>query len=116
MLPPSSMVCRPSMERSSVDLPDPEGPIRAIISPRETSSDTPSRARRLPKVLATPRIERTASLVMRGRVLTHLSGLDGRLFPNFYDPRTKLAVQTRQTLEGPRTNRRFTWGGIAPIS
>ena len=34
---PPSMVCRPEIERSRVDLPDPDGPIRAIISPRAPS-------------------------------------------------------------------------------
>ncbi len=37
------MVCRPSIERRRVDLPEPEGPMSAIISPRLTSSETASK-------------------------------------------------------------------------
>jgi hypothetical protein len=60
------MVCRPSIERSRVDLPEPDGPMSAIISPRPTSSETASSARRDPKVLEAARIERTGSDVMVG--------------------------------------------------
>jgi hypothetical protein len=60
------MVCNALIERSNVDFPDPEGPISAIISPRRASSETPSRARRLPKVLETFRIDRTAASDMGG--------------------------------------------------
>ncbi len=49
------------MARSSVDLPEPEGPISATISPRWTLSDTPASARRAPKVLEMPRTRRTAA-------------------------------------------------------
>jgi hypothetical protein len=63
---PSSTVCRPSIERSRVDLPEPDGPMSAIISPRPTSSETASSARRDPKVLEAARIERTGSDVMVG--------------------------------------------------
>ena len=43
------------MERRSVDLPDPEGPIRATISPEATSIETPFSAFRDPKVFDTSR-------------------------------------------------------------
>ena len=59
---PASMVCKPEIERSRVDhLPDPDGPINAIISPLPTFSDTPSNARRAPKLLEAFRMDRTAS-------------------------------------------------------
>ena len=35
------MVCRPLIERSKVDLPEPDGPMRAIISPLATSGSRP---------------------------------------------------------------------------
>ena len=47
------MTLNPVRLRSKVDFPDPDGPIRATISPRFTVSETPSSARRLPKVLET---------------------------------------------------------------
>ncbi|GLS02366.1 hypothetical protein GCM10007859_23900 [Brevundimonas denitrificans] len=50
---PGSIVCSPVIERRSVDLPDPDGPMRATISPAPTSTDTPFRAFRAPKVLDT---------------------------------------------------------------
>ena len=56
---PESIVCSPVIERRSVDLPDPEGPIRATISPAATSTDTPFRAFRVPKVLDTSRADTT---------------------------------------------------------
>jgi hypothetical protein len=34
------------IDRSKVDLPDPDGPIRATISPQATDTDTPSSALR----------------------------------------------------------------------
>ena len=52
---PASIDCRPVMERSRVDLPDPDGPIRATISPAATDTETPSSALRDPKVLDTSR-------------------------------------------------------------
>jgi hypothetical protein len=58
---PPSIGCRPLIERKSVDLPEPEGPISATISPRRTSTDTPSSARRAPKLLDTLRIDSTAA-------------------------------------------------------
>ena len=60
-----SMVCRPLIERSRVDLPEPDGPISATISPLATSRLTLSSARRCPKVFETARMERTAAAVMR---------------------------------------------------
>jgi hypothetical protein len=59
--PPLSMVCRPLIERSSVDLPEPDGPIRAIISPLLTFNETESRARREPKLFEAFRTDRTAA-------------------------------------------------------
>ena len=58
---PLSMVCRPLIERSRVDLPDPDGPIRAIISPLLTLRDTESSARREPKLLEAFRTDSTAA-------------------------------------------------------
>ena len=60
------MVCRPLIERSRVDLPEPEGPISAIISPLRTSRETPSSARRAPKLLEAFRMDRTAASDMDG--------------------------------------------------
>jgi hypothetical protein len=47
------------MERRRVDLPEPDGPIRATISPAATSTVTPFRAFRVPKVLDTSRADTT---------------------------------------------------------
>ena len=60
------MVTRPAMERSRVDLPEPDALISPIISPERTSSETASRARRSWKVLLTFRTERTAAEFMSG--------------------------------------------------
>ena len=43
----------PLVQRSSVDLPEPEGPIRQITSRRLTSIDTPSKATKSPSSLRT---------------------------------------------------------------
>jgi hypothetical protein len=45
---PGSILTRPVIARSKVDLPEPEGPIKATISPRATLTETPSSARRAP--------------------------------------------------------------------
>jgi hypothetical protein len=60
--------------RSIVDLPEPEAPISATISPGATASDTPSSARRAPKLL------RKAAMLMAGLVAGWLvkCGLAGR--------------------------------------
>jgi hypothetical protein len=50
------------IERRSVDFPDPDGPIRATISPAPTSTDTPFRAFRAPKVLDTSFTDATAAV------------------------------------------------------
>ena len=50
------------MQRSSVDLPEPDGPITQVTVPRWTSRSTPARTRRLPKLLWTSRRERIAPL------------------------------------------------------
>ena len=42
-MPPSGS-SRPARQDSSVDLPDPEGPVTATISPGSSSSETPRRA------------------------------------------------------------------------
>ena len=52
---PGSIDCRPVIERSRVDLPDPDGPIRATISPEAISTETPLSAFRDPKVFDTSR-------------------------------------------------------------
>ena len=57
----ASIGTRPVIARSRVDLPEPDGPIRAIISPRRTDTETPSKARCSPKVLEIPRTDRTAA-------------------------------------------------------
>ena len=44
---PPSGSSRPARQASSVDLPDPEGPTTATISPRSTRSDTPPQGDRL---------------------------------------------------------------------
>ncbi len=63
------MGARPAAARSRVDLPEPEGPIRATISPAASDRLTPSRARRAPKVLETPEISSTVSaMAQSGRV------------------------------------------------
>src|SRR5262245_38823400 len=50
---PASGVSRPAITRSSVDLPDPEGPRRAVSEPPGTSRLTSSRATKLPNRLVT---------------------------------------------------------------
>ena len=53
---PASAVSRPAMMRSSVVLPQPEGPSNAISSPDSMSSDTSRRAWKSPNFLLTLRI------------------------------------------------------------
>ena len=48
LMPSSELV-----QRSRVDLPEPEGPIRHITSPLLTCTDTPSMATKLPYILRT---------------------------------------------------------------
>ena len=50
---PESNGSRPLIQRSSVLLPPPEGPITAATSPRSTESETPLRTRRTPWCLKT---------------------------------------------------------------
>ena len=45
---------KPATMRSSVVLPQPEGPSSEKNSPRSTASDTPSTARTAPKLFDTP--------------------------------------------------------------
>ncbi|GAA0651165.1 hypothetical protein GCM10009101_26100 [Brevundimonas lenta] len=52
------------MERRRVDLPEPEGPIRATISPAATSTETPFRAFREPNVLDTSFTDATAAVAV----------------------------------------------------
>src|ERR1019366_1446678 len=51
---PSFSGSRPAMIRSSVDLPEPEGPNSAVSEPWGTSSVTSSKTRSRPKYLVTP--------------------------------------------------------------
>ena len=60
------MVWSPVIERSRVDLPEPEGPIRATSSPAPTSMDTPFRAFRAPKVLDTSLADTTLGATTLG--------------------------------------------------
>src|SRR5260363_107410 len=55
---PSSGVSKPASMRNSVVLPQPLGPSSAKNSPARMSSETPSTARKLPKVLTTFSIRR----------------------------------------------------------
>src|SRR5215207_4976715 len=50
---PESIGSSPLMQRSIVDLPDPEGPATTIASPRSIFSSIPSRTRLSPKLLRT---------------------------------------------------------------
>ena len=63
---PSSATSRPAMRLSSVDLPQPDGPMTATNSPAAMSRSTPRRARTgassASKVLRTPRTEHTLSI------------------------------------------------------
>src|ERR1700730_14140140 len=56
VISPASYDTRPFTQRSSVDLPEPEGPITQTTSPWLTSSEIPSSTRLLPNDLRTPRI------------------------------------------------------------
>src|SRR4029079_16647803 len=51
---PSSWLSRPAMMRSSVVLPQPDGPRNTISSPRRTESETPCSASKRPKLLRMP--------------------------------------------------------------
>src|SRR4051812_43382538 len=53
LMSPASALSAPPMIRVRVDLPAPFSPTSAWISPRPTSSETPSRARTTPKRLET---------------------------------------------------------------
>src|ERR1035437_8510322 len=51
---PASSGVRPAMMRNNVDLPEPDGPSRAVKDPVGTTSLTPSSTRSGPKDLVTP--------------------------------------------------------------
>ena len=51
------------MQRSSVDLPEPEAPISATASCSATSKSTPCRTSRSPKALVTPRTSITGPAI-----------------------------------------------------
>src|SRR5438552_12798394 len=53
VISPASYDSRPFTQRSSVDLPEPEGPITQTTSPWLTSSEIPSSTRLLPNDLRT---------------------------------------------------------------
>src|SRR5215470_17351881 len=53
---PEVMFSRPASMRSSVDLPQPEGPTRTTNSPSSIGIDTPCRTSKLPNDLRTSRI------------------------------------------------------------
>ncbi len=53
-------VSKPPIIRSSVDLPEPEGPSRQTSSPSATVRSKLSTARMVPKALVTSRMSRTA--------------------------------------------------------
>ena len=52
MVPPSG-TSRPAITRSSVDLPEPDGPSSAVSLPSGASNETSSRAAKSPKFLET---------------------------------------------------------------
>src|ERR1700674_2504256 len=56
VISPASYDSSPFTQRSSVDLPEPDGPITQTTSPWLTSSEIPSSTRLLPNDLCTPRI------------------------------------------------------------
>ncbi len=53
---PASGVSKPAIRRSSVVLPQPEGPSRATISPRSTQSDASTTAGVVPYRFDTPSV------------------------------------------------------------
>src|SRR5215470_8615705 len=53
---PALALSRPAINRSSVDLPQPDGPTNTQNSPCSISRSTPSRTRVAPNHLPTPRI------------------------------------------------------------
>src|SRR6267142_317158 len=72
---PASIVSNPLVHRSSVDFPDPDGPIRHTTSPACTSSDTPSSALSSPYRLTTPRYRMTRGRSAFARCITRLSSV-----------------------------------------
>src|ERR1700719_3145050 len=60
VISPESYDSRPFTQRSSVDLPEPDGPITQTTSPWLTSSEIPSSTRLLPNDLRTPWIAITS--------------------------------------------------------
>src|ERR1700730_19271953 len=54
VISPASYDSRPLTQRSSVDLPEPDGPMTQTTSPWLTSSEIPSSTRLLPNDLRTP--------------------------------------------------------------
>lgn len=68
---------RPAMWRSRVDLPEPEAPIRATISPSATDRQTLSSARLLPNVLV-----RFSMLIMKASLRCKMTGMVDNLRKN----------------------------------
>ena len=64
------------MQRSSVDLPEPEAPIRAIASCSRTVRSMPRRTWRSPKDLVTPRTSNTG-VARRRRGVAHRAAPSG---------------------------------------
>ena len=75
MLPPLG-VSKPASMRSSVVLPQPDGPSSAKNSFSRMSSETPSTAATLPKFLVTPSIVEKRARIAHGATVPRLSRCD----------------------------------------
>src|SRR5829696_9012731 len=80
---PESIGSSPLMQRSIVDLPDPEGPATTIASPRSILNSIPSRTRLSPKLLRTEasstRWPLAAALLSMCRTLLPALGVESSL-------------------------------------
>src|ERR1044072_497897 len=74
--PPEGGRSEPARRRSSVVLPQPEGPSREKNSPRRMSKETSSTALTGPKCLETPWIEIILTLIAMASECSRLAGLD----------------------------------------
>src|SRR5688572_2763405 len=77
---PSSIVSRPLMQRSIVDLPEPDGPAMTTTSPRSIVRSIPSSTRLSPKLLL------TATSSTRRRSAGFPPSLISRSRPYWFDP------------------------------
>src|SRR6266550_410230 len=110
VISPASYDSRPLTQRSSVDLPEPDGPITQTTSPWLTSSEIPSSTRLLPNDFRTPRIA-IISHPARGCSRTTCERRGSRSFPSeFLFEATDQENQRHAHYEVPHRHQRENLG------